>query len=166
MRDAHGDVIISINAAALGTISIGTASIGTNIGNGGFSARDTTQNQNAYLHANEIGISDSTKSVIISPEGISGLAPIAGSVLNVPIGGIIGVFADTGELINSMSAGTSITVDNANVGHIYACKWSTTANGWVKDTTYYIPDGSYRSITGFVYSSTSAPGLVLLQRVA
>lgn len=166
VRDAHGDVIISINAAALGTISIGTASIGTNIGNGGFSARDTTQNQNAYLHANEIGISDSTKSVIISPEGISGLAPIAGSVLNVPIGGIIGVFADTGELINSMSAGTSITVDNANVGHIYACKWSTTANGWVKDTTYYIPDGSYRSITGFVYSSTSAPGLVLLQRVA
>lgn len=166
VRDAHGDVIISINAAALGTISVGTASVGSNIGNGGFSVRDTTRNQNAYMHANEIGISDSTKSVIISPEGISGLAPIAGSVLNVPIGGIIGVFADTGELINSMSAGTSITVDNANVGHIYACKWSTTANGWVKDTTYYIPDGSYRSITGFVYSSTSAPGLVLLQRVA
>lgn len=166
VRDAHGDVIISINAAALGTISIGTASIGTNIGNGGFSVRDTTRNQNAYMHANEIGISNLTKSVIVSPEGISGLAPIAGSVLNIPIGGIIGVFADAGELINSMSAGTLVTVDNTNTGHIYACKWSTTANGWVKDTTYYIPDGSYRSITGFVYSSTSAPGLVLLQRVA
>ena len=166
VRDANGNVIISINAASLGTISVGTASVGSNIGNGGFSVRDTTRNQNAYMHANEIGISDLTKSIIISPEGISGIAPIAGSVLNVPIGGIIGVFADAGELINSMSAGTLITVDNTNVGHIYACKWSTTANGWVKDTTYYIPDGSYRSITGFVYSSTSAPGLVLLQRVA
>lgn len=166
VRDANGNVIISINAASLGTISVGTESVGTNIGNDGFSVRDTTRNQNAYMHANEIGISNLTKSVIISPEGISGLAPIAGSVLNIPIGGIIGVFADAGELINSMSAGTLVTVDNTNTGHIYACKWSTTANGWVKDTTYYIPDGSYRSITGFVYSSTSAPGLVLLQRVA
>lgn len=155
VKNSSQNTVVSISGE---TVSTGSVYVGNS-------------SQNAYMHSNEIAVNNTTtgRSVNISPDGISGIAPTNtnGTTLNVPVGGIIGVYAIGEGPIGTRAVGETLTVSSNS---LRTCRWDCLNGNWIADTNFYVPAGTYKTITGFYdntpVGSQGIGGLVLLIRTA
>lgn len=102
----------------------------------------------------------SVSGAITANGGVKGLEPDStGGSLVVPIGGIVGVLGKDGGYVNTIAAGGSATF---SANQVKTCKWNSGTNSWEEGE--YIPAGTYKALTGFVYSSGGSSGPVFFIR--
>lgn len=140
----------------------------------------TSGSNTCTIQPYQISFSDGTHSSSLTASGtgaISGTLDVGGlsgtepknitsgpdTGFHVPVGGIVGVIGKAGGYINTCSAGDYFSVAAST---IKTAVWDCSTGAWIENASQYLPEGTYRAITGFNYAASGTAGLVIVIRVA